>query len=220
MFAKDVRKRWSENMFEKNVHKKCSIKMFGEKGENMDIIMVSGIAIGLAMDCFAVAVSTGTGTKKITKFTPLIMAFLFGFFQFIMFVAGFFGAAFFKNYILNFDHWIAFLLLCFVGIKMLKEGFEKENEQKSDYSSFKMLILLSFATSIDSLAVGVSFSLIDSNVFYAAFIIGAMSFILTAIGFLIGKKVGEIIGKRAEIIGGLILISIGVKILLEHLNII
>jgi len=191
-----------------------------KKRGDMDIIMISGIAIGLAMDCFAVAVSTGTGTKKIKKFTPLIMAFLFGFFQFIMFIAGYFGTAFFKNYILNFDHWIAFLLLCFVGIKMLKEGFEKEQEQISDYSSFKMLILLSFATSIDSLAVGVSFSLINSNVFYPAFIIGAMSFVFTAIGFLIGKKAGDIIGKRAEIIGGLILIFIGVKILLEHLSII
>jgi len=123
-----------------------------EKGEKVDLIIVTGIAIGLAMDCFAVAISTGTGTKKISKYTSAIMAFLFGFFQFGMVLAGWFSISFFKKYILNFDHWIAFLLLCFVGIKMLKEGFkkEKDGEEKTDYGSIKWLILLSFATSIDA----------------------------------------------------------------------
>lgn len=186
----------------------------------MDIIAVSGIAIGLAMDCFAVAISTGTGTKKISKYTPVIMAFFFGFFQFSMVFVGWFGASFFKSYILNFDHWVAFLLLCFIGIKMLKEGFEKEEKgiEKTDYGSIKMIVLLSFATSIDSLAVGISFSLINIKIFFPAIIIGFMSFIMTIIGFLIGKKAGEMFGKKAEIIGGLILIFIGIKILFEHIK--
>ncbi len=184
----------------------------------MDTVIVSGIAIGLAMDCFAVAISAGTGTKKITKYTPVIMAFLFGFFQFVMVFAGWFGASFFKNYILNFDHWVAFLLLCFVGIKMLKEGLEKDKKEKTDYSSIKWLILLSIATSIDALAVGISFALINSRIFLSAVIIGLMSFIMTIIGFIIGKKAGEMLGKKAEIAGGLILIFIGIKILVEHLK--
>jgi putative Mn2+ efflux pump MntP len=186
----------------------------------MDIIVVFGIAIGLAMDCFAVAISTGTGTRKISKQTPFIMAFLFGFFQFGMVFVGWFGVSFFKNYILNFDHWIAFFLLVLIGIKMLKESFEKDKDEKemTDYGSVKMLILLSFATSIDAMAVGISFSLIDMKIFLPSVIIGLASFIMTIIGFLIGKKAGEKLGKRAEIIGGFILIFIGVKILIEHLQ--
>ncbi|MCX8093085.1 MAG: manganese efflux pump MntP family protein [Candidatus Goldbacteria bacterium] len=185
----------------------------------MDLITILGIAIGLAMDCFAVAISTGTGTKKINRWTPYIMAFLFGFFQFGMLIIGWAGTSTFKKYIINFDHWIAFLLLLFVGIKMLKEGFEtEEDKEKTDYSSFKMLMLLSFATSFDSLAVGISFSLIDIKIFLPAIIIGLMSFLFTGVGFIIGKKTSELFGKKAEIIGGLILIFIGLKILIEHLR--
>jgi putative Mn2+ efflux pump MntP len=186
----------------------------------MDLITISGIALGLAMDCFAVAISTGTGTKKINRWTPVFMALLFGFFQFFMVFIGWAGGSFFKNYILNFDHWIAFLLLFLVGVKMLKEGIEKEDDarEKTDYTSVKMLLLLSFATSIDALAVGVSFSLINIRIFFPAVIIGFMSFIMTVIGFLIGKKAGEMLGKRAEILGGIILIFIGIKILIEHIK--
>lgn len=186
----------------------------------MDLITISGIALGLAMDCFAVAISTGTGTKKINTWTPVFMSFLFGFFQFFMVFIGWAGGSFFRNYILNFDHWFAFLLLFLVGVKMLKEGFEKEDDtmEKTDYTSIKMLLLLSFATSIDALAVGVSFSFINIRIFFPAVIIGFMSFVMTVIGFLIGKKVGEMLGKRAEILGGIILIFIGIKILIEHIK--
>lgn len=184
----------------------------------MDFFIVLGIAIGLAMDCFAVAISAGTGTKKTNKYTPVIMASLFGFFQSGMLFIGWSGASFFKEYIINFDHWIAFILLFFVGIKMIKEGFEKEKDEKkiTGLGSFKILILLSFATSIDSLAVGVSFSLINCKIFLPLVLIGLMSFIMTFIGFIIGKKTGEILGKKAEILGGLILLFIGIKILIEH----
>lgn len=187
----------------------------------MDIISILGIALGLAMDCFAVAISTGTSTKKISQYIPIIMALFFGFFQFGMVFVGWFWAYFFKSYILNFDYLVAFLLLCFIGIKMLKEGFEKEEKkmENTDYGSIKMLILLSFATSIDAHAVGIYFSLINLKIFFPAIIIGLMSFIITIIGFLMGRKAGEMLGRKAEIIGGLILIFIGVKILVKYLTI-
>lgn len=185
----------------------------------MDIFTILGIAIGLGIDCFSVAVSTGTGTKKITKITPLIMAVLFGFFQFSMAFSGWYFASLFKNFIESFDHWIAFLLLFLIGIKMIKESFEKEDKEdkKTDFTSFKILIIFSFATSIDSLAVGISFSLININIFLPAVIIGITSFLMTLIGFFTGKKIGEIFEKKAELAGGLILIIIGVKILFEHI---
>lgn len=186
----------------------------------MDTLTITAIAFGLAMDCFAVAVSAGTGTKKVNEWTPLLMALLFGGFQSIMVVAGWFGASLFKNYIINFDHWIAFGLLALVGGKMLMEGFEKETEEDkiaSNYTSLKILLLLAVATSIDALAVGVSFSFINMALMMPVIIIGAMSFALTGAGFFIGKKAGELLGKKAEILGGLILIGIGVKILVEYL---
>jgi putative Mn2+ efflux pump MntP len=133
-----------------------------------------------------------------------------------MAVFGWLAGTGFMAIIRSFDHWIAFGLLMFVGSKMLKEGLEKGNAKQSDYTSFKAVILLSIATSIDALAVGVSFSLLKQGLLLPIILIGAASFIFTIAGGIIGRKAGQILGKRAEVLGGLILIGIGVKILIEH----
>lgn len=177
------------------------------------------IAIGLAMDCFAVAISAGTTGRSFRLKNLLYMALSFGIFQSLMTLFGWLAGNSFILLIKNFDHWIVFGLLVFIGGKMLKEGLEKNSEEQSDYTTGKALIWLSFATSIDALAVGVSFSVMKNGILMPVILIGVVSFVFTLIGGAIGKKVGQMFGKRAEILGGLILIGIGVKILIEHLKI-
>ena len=135
-----------------------------------------------------------------------------------MLVLGWLAGTTIVDFISSFDHWIAFGLLAFVGGKMLWEAFhEKEDEKPADVSRGLLLLTLSIATSLDSLAVGLAFAFEDINLWVAAPIVGITSLVISAIGFLIGTKVGDMFGKRAEIIGGLILIGIGIRILLEHL---
>lgn len=186
----------------------------------MDLISIVLISVGLAMDCFAVAISAGTTDKNFRLKNIIIMALLFGFFQSGMVLTGWLAGSGFKTLIESYDHWIAFGLLAVIGAKMLKEGFEKDCECHSDYTSGKALLWLSFATSIDALAVGVSFSVMRSGLLIPVILIGAASFVFTILGGAIGKKAGQLLGRRAEIAGGLILIGIGVKILLEHLKVI
>lgn len=186
----------------------------------MDFLTIILISVGLAMDCFAVSISAGTTGKNFSRKNLIYMALSFGAFQSAMILAGWFAGSGFKSLIESFDHWIAFGLLFIIGAKMLKEGFEKECDCHSDYTSGKALLLLSFATSIDALAVGISFSVLKSGLLLPVLAIGVASFAFTLLGGAIGKKVGEKFGKRAEVAGGLILIGIGVKIVLEHLSII
>jgi putative Mn2+ efflux pump MntP len=186
----------------------------------MGFTVMTLIAVSLAMDCFAVAISAGTSGGNFKFKNLVIMAILFGSFQSVMVMAGWLAGTGLKEYIESVDHWIAFGLLAVIGGKMVFEGFEKEEQQRSDYISWRALIALSFATSIDALAVGVGFSVLKSDLIMPVIFIGAASFFLTLIGGMIGKKAGELLGKRAEIAGGLILIGIGVKILFEHLKII
>jgi len=186
----------------------------------MDLISTILISVGLAMDCFAVSISAGTTGKNFTRKNLLYMAVSFGGFQTAMTLLGWVAGSGLKNFIESFDHWIAFGLLAVIGAKMLKEGLEKEEENHGDYTSGKALILLSIATSIDALAVGISFSVLKSGLLLPSIFIGAASFGFTILGGFIGNKAGELLGKRAEIAGGLILIGIGVRILLEHLHVI
>ena len=125
----------------------------------------------------------------------------------------------FVKFIGSFDHWLAFALLAFVGGKMIWESFHTEREEKvqTDFTRGWSLLTLSFATSIDALAVGLSFALLQVNIATACLTFGLTTFLLTIIGFIIGRKVGEFVGKRAEFIGGLILVAIGLRILLTHL---
>jgi putative Mn2+ efflux pump MntP len=157
--------------------------------------------------------------KTITRFQILRASFSFGLFQAIMPLLGWLAGRSFVKFIGNFDHWLAFALLAFVGGKMIWESFrpEREETQPTDFTKGWSLLTLSVATSIDALAVGLSFAFLQVNIASACLTFGLTTFILTVIGFVIGRKVGEFVGKRAELVGGLILIAIGLRILLTHL---
>ncbi|WP_304222134.1 manganese efflux pump MntP family protein [Gracilinema caldarium] len=186
------------------------------------------IAIGLSMDAFAVSVSSGICTDQLKARHILRGSFSFGLFQFAMPVLGWFLGTYFRVYIQKIDHWIAFVLLAFIGIKMVIESFENENpacedgetpqkKGKTDVRDVKILLTLSIATSIDALAVGLSYSLLGKAILFPALTIGAVTFGVCLAGFEFGKRIGYLIEKRAELAGGIILIAIGLKILLEHL---
>jgi putative Mn2+ efflux pump MntP len=156
--------------------------------------------------------------KTLTRFQVLRAALSFGLFQAIMPVLGWLAGRTVVDFIGGFDHWLAFALLGFVGAKMIWESFHPEKEDiKADFTKGWLLITLSIATSIDALAVGLSFAFLNVNIVTAGLIIGVTTFLITIIGFVLGRKVGEYVGKRAELLGGLILIAIGLKILLSRL---
>jgi len=186
------------------------------------------IALGLSMDAFAVSVSSGICTDNLQPRHIIRGSFSFGLFQFVMPVLGWFLGSQFRTAIQNFDHWIAFALLAFIGGKMIAESFETEpaacddtetpqKAGKTDVRNIKTLFTLSVATSIDALAVGLSYSLLGKSILSPAAAIGLITFTVCIVGFEFGKRIGYLIEKRAELVGGLVLIGIGLKILLEHL---
>lgn len=188
------------------------------------------IALSLSMDAFAVSVSAAACSRHLSRYHMLRAAAAFGLFQFLMPLAGWFLGSAFNALINSFDHWIAFGLLVLVGGKMLVEVYEewKENpdacacptgkeEAKKDLSSKRIVLLLAVATSIDALAVGMSFSIIGRPAFGPSLIIGIVTFALCSIGFFFGKKIGCVLGRYAQLAGGLVLIAIGAKILTGHL---
>jgi putative Mn2+ efflux pump MntP len=186
------------------------------------------IALGLSMDAFAVSVSSGICTDQLKPRHILRGSFFFGMFQFAMPILGWLLGMNFRAVIQNFDHWIAFILLAFIGGKMVKESFEaepvacedngeSERISKTDVRDTRTLLTLSVATSIDALAVGLSYSLLGKPILSPAAVIGAITFTVCLLGFEFGKRIGYLIEKRAELAGGIILIAIGIKILLEHL---
>lgn len=179
-------------------------------------------ALALAMDAFAVAIAKGLCVKRVKVGQCLITGAYFGGFQAIMPLFGFFFGLIFKDYIQAFDHWIAFLLLGAIGINMIAESFKSE-EQKCETNPFgvKTMLIMAVATSIDALAVGVTFAVLGGvDVWLAVALIGVITFALSAVGVKIGNVFGIKYKNKAEILGGIILILIGVKILLEHLGII
>jgi len=177
------------------------------------------IAIGLSADCFAVALSASIAIKSypISRFFRFPLA--FGIFQALMIVIGWLAGRTVIDLISSYDHWLAFALLVFIGGKMVWEALREKDkeEQGKSYNGWLTLFALSLATSIDALAVGLSFAFLKTGILIPAITIGITAFIITAIAQLIGNKLGALAGKRAELIGGLILIGIGIKILLEHL---
>jgi manganese efflux pump family protein len=176
------------------------------------------IAIGLSADCFAVSLSAGIAVKHFTFPNVLRLPLAFGIFQALMTLLGWLAGSAVIDYISAYDHWLAFGLLVFIGGRMIWESFhEKDDKKARNYHSWLTLLALSIATSIDSLAVGLSFAFLEVNIVMAAVTIGVTAFVVTAVGQLIGRRVGTLLGKWAEILGGLILIAIGIKILLEHL---
>ncbi len=178
------------------------------------------IAFSLALDAFAVSVSCGLQltVNKLRK--ALRASFMFGLFQGIMPVIGFGLGTSLKTIVAHIDHWIAFVLLAVIGCKMIYEGFKPDVEAcPREYAeSLKTLFLLAVATSIDALIVGFGFSFLIESILQPALFIGVVTFVIALLGHLIGRKIGDLVGKRAEVVGGLILIGIGTKILIEHLS--
>ncbi|MEG1555620.1 MAG: manganese efflux pump MntP family protein [Bacteroidales bacterium] len=185
----------------------------------MSLLELILISIGLAMDCFAVSFSAGALQKELKIKQILILALSFGLFQAIMPVIGWFGGEVVIHYISSFDHWIAFVILFFIGGKMLIDGVQPNKEEKKiDVMKPLTLLTLSIATSIDALAVGFSFALLEVKIWLSALIIGITSFLMSITGVWMGKRLCCYIKPNyAEILGGFILLAIGTKILLEHL---
>lgn len=183
----------------------------------MHLLEILLIAIGLSLDTFAVSVSSGLCIKDINFRQAVRIAVVLAFFQAIMPVIGWLGGIQVEEYMREIDHWIAFGLLCGLGLKMIIENLLNTQEKKLNPLITKVLIIMAIATSIDALVVGLSLAFIKTNIMLAALIIGFVTFIVAMIGMLAGKKVSGKLGSRIEILGGLILIGIGLKLLLEHI---
>lgn len=186
----------------------------------MGILEIFLIGVGLSMDAFAVSVCKGLSMKKLDWKKAIIIALYFGVFQAVMPVIGYLLGTTFENLVTQIDHWIAFILLGIIGANMIKEALGKESENSNDKVDFKTMIVLAIATSIDALAVGITFAFLKTEILSAVTMIGIITFILSLIGVKIGNKFGDKYEKKAEFLGGVILILIGVKILIEHLGII
>lgn len=186
----------------------------------MSFIVVLLIAIGLSMDCFAVSVTFGI--YRILKWNDILkIAFLFGLFQAIMPVIGWIAGSTIQSRIESIDHWIAFAILGMIGIRMILHSFKiGEDKNQMNIRSWRVLILLALATSIDALITGVSFGFIKVHIIRAVSLIGIVTFLNSVIGMKVGEHSTFIPAKRAEMIGGLVLIAIGVKIVLEHTGVI
>ena len=179
------------------------------------------LAVGLSMDAFAVSVCKGLAMKKATLKAEATCGLWFGGFQALMPTIGFFLGSTFEQYITAFDHWVAFVLLAAIGANMIKESFSREESETSASFAFKTMLLMALATSIDALAVGITFALLpDVNVPLAVCLIGITTFLCSAAGLRVGNLFGLRYKAKAELAGGIILILIGLKILLEHLGVI
>lgn len=180
------------------------------------------LAIGLSMDAFAVSVCKGLAMQKVTFRNAAICGVWFGGFQALMPAIGYLLGTTFEKYITSVDHWVAFVLLGLIGGNMLKEGFSREEEKEENTSfGFRAMLPLAVATSIDALAVGITFALLpEVNIFSAVGLIGVTTFCLSAFGLKVGNIFGLKYKSKAEVAGGIILILMGLKILLEHLGVI
>lgn len=187
----------------------------------MSTIEIWLLAIGLGMDCFTVSIASGIHLQRLDWVTFTKMAFFFGLFQAAMPIAGWFGAQYFSHLIESYDHWIAFGLLAFLGIKMIRESFKEEEDKNFNPTLLKVILTLAVATSIDALAVGVSFAFLEMETFQSILwpitAIGIASLLLSFLGSYIGVHFGKRFDLHMELWGGLILIGIGTKILFEHL---
>lgn len=192
----------------------------------MSLFELFVLAVGLSMDAFAVSVCKGLSMRKITLKNAGIVGLYFGGFQAGMPLIGYFLGLQFKDYIMSVDHWIAFILLGFLGIKMIQEAMSKDDdednkiEDENEMLSFKNMSILAVATSIDALAVGITLAFLQVDIVPAVSFIGIITFVLSMVGVKIGNVFGVKYKSKAELVGGIILIFMGVKILLEHIGII
>ena len=176
------------------------------------------LAVGVSMDAFAVSIGKGLAAKRASWREALTVGLWFGGFQALMPVIGYYLGISFADLVTRIDHWIAFGLLLFIGGNMIREALKSEDDKPADSSfGFKTMLVLAVATSIDALALGISFAFLGTALWRAVLIIGLTTFAFSAVGLLIGKKVGTRFHSGAEILGGVILIAIGLKILFEHL---
>ena len=186
--------------------------------EPMELLTILLIAIGLSFDTFAVSISSGLILKKIDFFNASKIAITLAIFQAAMPVLGWLAGSGIKRYAENFDHWIAFGILALLGGKMIFESFNSHPEKRSfNPLDIKVMIGMAIATSIDALVVGFSFALLNYKILISVGIIGAVTYIVAMLGMLFGKKIGSRMGRRMEMLGGMMLILIGLKILIEHL---
>lgn len=185
----------------------------------MNLFVLIALAVGLAMDSFAVAISTGVALVNVSARQAFRMSFHFALFHVIMVLAGWFVGLNLEKRISSWDHWLVFCLLCFIGIKMIYQSISQNDDDclKNDPTKGASLVMLSVATSLDALGVGLSFALMELTIWFPVFVIGIVITAFTIIGLFIGGRFGARFGKRMEIVGGLILIIIGFKVLLEHL---
>ncbi len=185
----------------------------------MDLFSLLALALALAMDAFAVALGTGVALKQLSGRHLFRLGFHFGLFQALMPIVGWLAGRTLQHWIAAYQHWVAFVLLAFVGGKMIWEAFAKveDGSPAGDPTRGLTLVVLSIATSIDALAVGLSLAMLGVSIWLPALVIGLVAGVLTVAGMLLGRRVGTAWGPRVEILGGLVLLGIGVKILLEHL---
>jgi putative Mn2+ efflux pump MntP len=183
----------------------------------MQFLTIIVIALALAMDAFAVSIVSGSAYRQLKIRHSLRMALFFGLFQAVMPLLGALAGLKIKNFITHYDHWIAFLLLVAVGCKMIYESFKIKSAKGSfDPSNIYVLLVLSIATSIDAFAVGITLSLLAVSLAIAVSVIGVVTFLLSCLGTFIGKKFGHFFESKMEAFGGLILVALGLKILLQH----
>lgn len=175
------------------------------------------ISIGLAADAFAVSILKGLEIRKVKLKHCLIIGMYFGLFQAIMPLIGYFVGHTFEHFVVSVDHFIMFILLSIIGINMILDTFSKKEVKLNNSLKFGEMIVLAFATSVDAFAVGITFSFLKLNIIFSVLIIGIITFIISSIGTMIGTSVGKILKNKAQLIGGIMLILIGFKILLEHL---
>jgi putative Mn2+ efflux pump MntP len=183
----------------------------------MDFITIMVVALGLAMDSFAVSITNGMTIRDEKVNNAFKIAAFFGAFQAFMPLIGWTAGIGFIDVISGVDHWIGFGLLCLIGCKMIYESTKAATEARVNSLNFYVLFVLSIATSIDAFAVGLSFAFLKTSIAVPIIVIGALTFMLSFLGVFVGNRFGHFLGKKIETVGGLILISIGVKILLEHL---
>lgn len=183
----------------------------------MSLIELFLVAVGLSMDAFAVSVCKGLSMRKSNLRNAVVIGLYFGGFQALMPLAGYLLGMGFQEFITAYDHWIAFILLSIIGCGMIKEARNPDEDACNDSVAFRDMIVLAIATSIDALAVGVTFAFLHVHILPAVSFIGAVTFCLSVVGVKVGNVFGARYKSKAEIAGGLILIGIGVKILVEHL---
>jgi len=184
----------------------------------MDFLTIIAVALGLSFDTFAVSLSYGVMKNRILFWQAARIAFVLAIFQGGLTVAGYFLGSLVSDILKASDHWVALGLLSFLGIRMIIEGIrKKEGSEIRDYSKLLVLVTIAIGTSIDAFAVGVSFAILDIMIWISGTIIGVVTFFASMTAIRIGKSAGRHLGKRVEIIGGLILIAIGIKIFIEHM---